>query len=423
MKIVACSEVQWHYVRTRKQQILGRFPSDWPILFLQAYVRRRPSAWRPRREGNVTYVTVPAFKSIPNPFLRRILDLGPVRAVLNAVLFVWVWILRAITGFGGRDTALYVSNIYYGRILPRLARRVAIYDCNDNHLAFPNTPVWARGYFERVVRGVDAVVVSQSLLREEIEPLRRDGIVEIGNGVDFDLFDAAWHAPARPVEICALPAPRIGYAGALAEWIDLELVGEIAAAFPEASVVLVGPVVGAAVDPQRHFADRPNVHWLGSKPHAQLPHYVAEMDVCLIPFRKTPLTRGVNPNKLYEYMALGKPVVSTDFSPFIHAYAPHVKVGASREAILDAVRAWLDAPGDPQPRRELARANSWARSAARMVALLDALAAGRGPQAPGRGSAPGAAASGAARGTEAGQLRRGGADPGGPGSATSAARL
>ena len=136
--------------------------------------------------------------------------------------------MRAGTGFGGRRVVLLVSNLYYGRILRWLPRRVAVYDCNDNHLAFPGTPGWARGYFERVVRQVDAIVVSQPLLRDEIEPLRRNGIVEIGNGVDFALFDAAWRQPRRPPEIVQLPRPRIGYAGALADWIDLELLARIA---------------------------------------------------------------------------------------------------------------------------------------------------------------------------------------------------
>ncbi len=385
MKVVVCAEVQWHYVRTRKQQILSRFPRDWRILFLQAYVRGRRNAWRPRRDGNVTYVTVPVFKNVPVPHVRRLLDSGWVRAVLNGVLLIWVWVVRVCTGFAGLDAALYVSNIYYGRILRWLPRRTAVYDCNDNHLAFPGTPGWARGYFEHVVREVDAVVVSQPLLREEIEPLRRDGIVEIGNGVDFALFDAAWRNPAHPDEICRLQAPRLGYAGALAEWIDLELLARLAGAFPDASLVLIGPAVGPGVDPQHFFASHRNVHWLGAKPHAELPHYVAELDVCLIPFRSTPLTRGVNPNKLYEYLALGKPVVSTDFSPFVHRFAPDLRIGRTPDEIAAAVRDCLRAPGDPEPRRALAREHTWEKSTARMVALLESCGArdGQGPGATG----------------------------------------
>ena len=70
MRIVVCAEVQWRYLRTRKQQLLRRFPTDWRILFLQPTVRGRRNDWWPRRDGNVTYVTVPVLKNVPQPALR-----------------------------------------------------------------------------------------------------------------------------------------------------------------------------------------------------------------------------------------------------------------------------------------------------------------------------------------------------------------
>ena len=382
MKVIVCSEVQWHYVRTRKQQLVRRFPADWPVLFLQAYVRGRPNSWRPRHDGRVTYVTIPVFKSIPNPVLRRLLDLGVVRAVVNAVVAVWVAAVRAATGFAGRDVALIVSNIFYGRILATMPRRVAVYDCNDNHLAFPGTPAWARGYLQQVVRQVDAVVVSLNVLREEIDPLRPRRVVEIGNGVDYELFDAAYRAPRVPAELAALPRPRIGYAGALAEWIDLELFVTLARHFETGSVVLVGPAVGPTVRPDGLAARVPNLHWFGAKPHEELPHWVAGMDVCLIPFRSTPLTRGVNPNKLWEYLALGKPVVATDFSPFLQAVTEVVRIGRTPEEFVQAVHDALAAPPDAARRRATARAHGWDEAAARMVALLTELTATARTQRP-----------------------------------------
>jgi teichuronic acid biosynthesis glycosyltransferase TuaH len=377
-KVVVCSEVQWHYVRTRKQQLLRRFPADWPILFLQSYVRGRPNAWRPQRDGNVTFVTVPVFKSVPDGLLRRCLDVGFVRGVINLILAVWVWTVRATTGFGSRNTALFVSNIFYGRILATMTRRVAIYDCNDNHLAFPGTPIWAAGYLRRVVRGVDAVVVSSNFLREEIDPLGPRRVVEIGNGVDFDLFDAAFRAPRRVEAMARLPRPCVGYAGALAEWIDLELMVATARAIPHGTMVLVGPAVGPAVRPAELAAATPNLVWLGAKAHEDLPHYLAAMDVCLIPFRSNALTRGVNPNKLWEYLAMGKPVVATDFSPFVREYAAVVRVGPTPEAFVREVQAALaatESAADVERRRDIARRHGWDESAARMVALIRELAA------------------------------------------------
>lgn len=370
MKVVVCTEVQWQFLTTRKRQFLMRFPADWSILYLQPYVRGRRNAWWPQRDGNLLFVTVPSIKHIPNRFLRWLQDQGAVRALLNMVLWCWVMVLRLATGFAGRDVVLYVSNIYYGRILPFLPRRGALYDCNDNHLEFPGTSPWARGYLERVTRQVDRVVISAPLLRELITPLRQSGIVEIANGVDWPLFDAAWQAPRAPLDISGLKRPRIGYAGALAPWIDFELLAQVARNFPEASLVLIGPPVAGETDPGRHFKGLDNVHLLGSRPHEDLPQYLLEMDVALIPFRVNALTRGVNPNKLHEYMAVGLPVVSTDFSPFMHDYVPHASVADDTAGFIDAIHRWLAHPGDAQARRQIAQSHGWDPEAVRMVALV-----------------------------------------------------
>lgn len=378
MRIVVCAEMQWRYLRARKQQLLRRFPPDWRILFLQPTVRGRRNDWWPRRDGNVTYVTVPVLKNVPQPALRALLDRGWVRFPFDVLLWFWVTCLRLLHGCGGRRSMLYVSNIYYGRILRFLPRRAAVYDCNDNHLAFPDTPAWARGYFEALVRGVDAVVVSQPLLRQEIEPLAPAAVFDIGNGVDFALFDAAWRAPMLPAQVQSLPAPRLGYAGALAAWIDFALLERLAQAFPAASLVLVGPAFGELGPVRNLLAAHRNAHWLGPVPHAELPHFVAGMDVCLIPFRQSALTRGVNPNKLYEYFALGKPVVSTDFSPWLRKFEPMLRVAADADDWLRLVAECIESRGDAAARREVARQHGWDASAAAMVQLFERLAAGEG---------------------------------------------
>lgn len=371
MKVILCSDVQWHFVRTRKQQMVRRLPASWSVLYLQVYKRGRPNHWRPRRDGNVTYVTIPIFKHIPNPALRWLQDRLLFRALWNALIVVWVACVRRVTGFAGRPgVVLYVSNIYYGHVLRWMPRAGMIYDCNDNHLAFPGTPEWAHGYFERVVKQADRVVISAPVLREQIEPHRRNGIVEIGNGVDFELFDAAWRAPETPRELRQLAHPRIGYAGVLAPWIDLELIAAVAKQLPDAAMVLVGPTLGGT-DARTVFQHCANVHLVGEVPHERLPHYVAALDVTLIPFRLTPLTRGVNPNKLHEYMALGKPVVCTDFSPFVHQFVPLVEVVQSADACVAAIRKCLATPPDPEALRASARRNSWDRAAARMTELLE----------------------------------------------------
>ena len=99
MKVVCFSEIQWRYVRTRKQQVLSRFPADWEILFLSSVVKGKPNNFRPMRDGRVVHVCVPVFKNVPQKPLRALLALPPARFLWNAVLLLWVSAIMLATGF------------------------------------------------------------------------------------------------------------------------------------------------------------------------------------------------------------------------------------------------------------------------------------------------------------------------------------
>src|SRR5207244_13576978 len=120
-------------------------------------------------------------------------------------------------------------------------------------------------------------------------------------------------------------------------------VGAIARARPESSVVLIGSTVGADLSPLEGVA---NVHLLGEQPYAALPGYLHAFDVCLIPFKQTPLTNATNPVKLFEYLTAGKPIVATDLAE-IRQYSRYVRLVSSAEDWLPAVeRALSDSDPD-----------------------------------------------------------------------------
>ena len=137
MKIVCFSEIQWRYVRTRKQQILSRFPADREILFLSTIVRGRKSNFRPERDGNVIHACVPVLKNFPQKWAKALFSFPPARFLWNAMLFVWLKCLMRATGFQSSDRIFYVSNVYYASVLPLLPRKLMLYDCNDDPLSSP----------------------------------------------------------------------------------------------------------------------------------------------------------------------------------------------------------------------------------------------------------------------------------------------
>ncbi len=371
MKIVCFSEIQWRYVRTRKQQVLTRFPADWEILFLSSVVKGKPNNWRPMRDGRVTHLCVPVFKNFPQPWARALFAAAPVRFVWNIVIWLWLQVVFAATGFLRGERVFYVSNIYYAAVLTYLRRSLMLYDCNDDHLAFPHTPPWAAGYFRRLAGAADLVVAVSTRLAELLGEAGASKIHLVGNGVDYDLFRAAAESGV-PDEMRDIKRPVIGYSGAVAQWFDFELLERVAASFPEASIVLVGPVfrereaeLGALM------ARRGNVRHLGAKPYERLGAYIAAMDVCIIPLKKNELMRSADPNKLYEYAACGRPIVTMRHSDDLAALEGFISVADTSDDFLEATRLAVASGGNEEKLREFARARSWQARADEIASLIE----------------------------------------------------
>ena len=370
MKVICFSEIQWRYVRTRKQQVLSRFPADWEILFLSSVVRGKPNNFFPRRDGRIVHVCVPVFKNYPQRPLRALFSLPPARFVWNAVLLLWLNVIFLATGFHRGQRVFYVSNIYYAAILPFLKRSLMLYDCNDDHLAFPHTPPWARSYFLRLARSADCVIAVSTRLAEL---LREAGVRElhlVGNGVDYDLFRASAES-GIPDDMKSMRRPVIGYSGAIALWFDFELLDLVARVFSEASIVLVGPLFKERAAEFGGLASlRGNIFHLGAKPYEKLGSYIAAMDVCIIPLAVNELMRSADPNKLYEYAACGRPIVTMRHSEDLEALRGLIYLAGSREEFVEQIRIALASGADQERLTEFARKRSWQMRADEIAGLI-----------------------------------------------------
>lgn len=371
MKVVCFSEIQWRYVRTRKQQVLSRFPADWEILFLSSVVKGKPNNFLPRRDGRVVHVCVPAFKNFPQRPMKALFSLPPVRFVWNAIILIWINLIFLATGFAGRDRVLYVSNIYYAAVLPFLKRSLLLYDCNDDHLAFPHTPPWARSYFLRLARSADLVIAVSTRLEELLREAGAKDVRLVGNGVDYDLFRIAAESGV-PDDMKAIARPIIGYSGAVAEWFDFELLDRVAESFPSASIVMVGPLFGDRAAELRKIASlRGNIFHLGAKPYERLGAYIAAMDVCIIPLKVNELMRSADPNKLYEYAACGRPIVTMKHSEDLEPLRGLIHLASSREEFIDGIRLALASGANQDKLTAFARARSWKVRADEIASLIE----------------------------------------------------
>ena len=220
----------------------------------------------------------------------------------------------------------------------------------------------------------DIVLATARRLHDEVRLLRPDALY-CPNGVDFDHFCLSF-PPAAPADIADLVQagrPIVGYYGALARWFDYELLAQTARLRGDVNFLLIGPDFDGSMT-SGNMAGLPNVRWLGEKKYEELPAYLHHFTVAAIPFVVNEITASTSPVKLFEYMAAGKPVVTTDM-PECRQCPDVLVAGDAHEfaAMIDeAVRC-----GRSDSFRgkliEQARANTWRRRAELIIERLDAV--------------------------------------------------
>ena len=253
-------------------------------------------------------------------------------------------------------------------VVRRMRRRGSIYNRSDRHSAFVEADATAIGDLERsALAGADHVLyVSRALLEEE-RPLTGDRAIFLDHGVDLHHFQPRDPA-AMPADLAAITTPRLGFFGALDDQVvDFELLERVAAELPEASLVLIGD----ATRPLDVLTRHPNVHWLGYRDYERIPDYGSHFDVALMPWLDNEWIRYSNPIKLKEYLALGLPVVSTEFAE-VSAYRSLVRVADDACHFIEHIRQVLDlGRGDPVARRASVSTASWSSRADRLIAVAE----------------------------------------------------
>ncbi|MBD0316732.1 MAG: glycosyltransferase family 1 protein, partial [Nitrospiraceae bacterium] len=246
-----------------------------------------------------------------------------------------------------------------------------IYDCMDELSAFKGAPQTIQTREAELLASADVVFTGgQSLY--EVKRDRHPNIHLFPSSVDVAHFAQARGRHVEPPDQAGLARPRIGFFGVIDERMDLELIAGIAQARPDWSIVLLGPVV--KIDPAV-LPQGPNLHYLGRKSYGELPAYLAGWDVALLPFARNEATRFISPTKTPEYLAAGKPVVSTSIADVVRPYG---RLGLARIAdtlddFIAAVEACLQEDGEARVRRadEFLKNTSWDRTWHGMRQLLD----------------------------------------------------
>ncbi len=258
---------------------------------------------------------------------------------------------QAMASMGMHNPLVWSSLPSAVDVLDLLDPAAVIYYCGDDFSALAGVDHTAvQRQEQQLVDRADLVLAASAALQARF-PAAKTRL--LAHGVDARPFASDYLRPAD------LPygKPIMGFYGSLSNWLDTDLLLEVARALPHWNLVLIGPLQCDL----RTLLTLPNVHWLGPRSHSQLPAYVQHWQVSLLPFLDNAQIRACNPLKLREYLATGKPLVSTDF-PALDGYRQHVQIARGAEDFVQAIcQAALDAP--TQELQWLEQLHSWSEVA------------------------------------------------------------
>lgn len=351
-------------LKTSKHQLTARLVERNRVLFIESVGLRRPTtsgkdvgrikqklrrflAGPQRREENLWVFTPLVIPFHDQPWARRFnawFMARCVRKVARKLGFcdplLWMFLPSAagIVGRGGESCVIYYNVDDFSQFT---GSNAAVIQALDDDLT----------------RAADVVFSSSQTLadlKRELNPNTHYS----PHGVDYAHFRTALDAPELPADAADLAKPVIGYWGWVADYFDLGAVCAIADR-QEWTVLLIGE---STIDLSR-LADRPNVRILGTRPYEQLPAYAALCDVLLIPRLRNPLTERMNPLKLREYLATGRPVVSSPLPEVSVAaerkYGAAVRLATTPEEWVAQVADLLANPLDPVEVSALVADETW----------------------------------------------------------------
>ncbi|MFC1738371.1 glycosyltransferase [Planctomycetota bacterium] len=192
----------------------------------------------------------------------------------------------------------------------KLKKTKLVYQRTDRYEAFPNVDVKTiTAYDQKLKAEADLTVfVSAALYSEEAGQCKK--AIYLDHGVDLEMFASAEHDTSKPTDIAGIQKPMVGYFGAIdGHKFDICFIETVVDLLPHMSFVFIGNTLSDCSG----LLAKNNVRMLGQKPYEQIPHYGKCFDVAIMPLQKNRWTEQSNPIKLKEYLALGKPIVSTPF--------------------------------------------------------------------------------------------------------------
>jgi UDP-galactopyranose mutase len=353
--LICFSHLRWDFVFQRPQHLLSRFAQNHRVYFIEEPIFGDDG---PRLEisdrENALHVVVP---HLPHG--------SDIDAVMNDL----------ISGLRqNQQIGEHVVWFYTPMMLPfadRLDPVAIVYDCMDELSMFKGAPPELLPREERLFERADLVFTGGQRLYEAKRD-KHPAVYAFPSSIDVKHFEQALSITDEPEDQKNIPYPRVGYCGVIDERTDIDLLASIADLKPEWQFVMIGPVV--KID-QANLPHLDNIHYLGGRDYKDLPAYIGGWDVAMMPFALNDSTRFISPTKTPEYLAAGRPVVSTPIRDVVRPYGEKglVHIASTPEEFVNAIETAMNE--DAESRRvkaaEFLSTMSWDRTQSEMSKLID----------------------------------------------------
>lgn len=375
--IIVHSHLRWDWVWQRPQQFLSRISRRHKILFVETLA--------PDPELSSPMARFKAAEQFPNITILRLqfpswrwndgayVDQERRRLVQECVQ-------GPLAGRFSNPVQWFYDPMAVPAFVGHMDEMLNVYDCMDELSKFACAPPQIVQRESDLLKSAAVVFTGGRKLYESKSRLHNNCHF-YGCGVEDAHFGKARQQETAPApELSSLAKPILGYFGVVDERLDYELIAKLAEANPAGSVVMVGPVI--KVD-EKTLPRRENLHWLGQRSYSELPALCKAFDVCLMPFALNEATEFINPTKALEYMATGRPIISTAVADVVRNFGSVVKIARTPEEFIAQCRETLEQP-DPQAIArglQMVAENSWDSIVERLENhIADALAASRIPE-------------------------------------------
>lgn len=357
--IICFGGVDWWYHNRGHYdiQMMRRFAGVAPVLYVNSIGMRMP------RPGASTMFVQRMSRKVRS-MMRGLAHPAPNFSVLSPFsipgsgvgmtrsLLAWQ-VRRAAHQAGIQRPLVWVACPPAAEVVPDLDPVALIYQRTDRYEAFEDVNVARIHNYDQWLKAHANMTLfcAAQLMAEEAEDCRRPILVD--HGVDYERF-ANGSDMGEPAELARIPHPRVGYVGGIdRHTFDVDLLSSTAARMPQVQFVIVGPSTQPG-----SWTDRPNIHVIPQRPYEQVPAYLAACDALIMPWQRNRWIEACHPVKLKEYLAAGRPVVTTPFSE-LQRYAGLLRIAEDAATFESELRSALTTAHDPTMGQARVRADSW----------------------------------------------------------------